>query len=144
MGMPHEAALAQFSYIIAEMKKLNMAYLHLIEARVGGTSAVDAVYQDLTRENDPFVKQWGTVAPIILAGGYDVAKAKRVTGEIYTADNVAIGFGRYFISTPDLPFRVQAGLELNPYDRETFYKGGAKGYIDYPFSKHWQSSSSSL
>lgn len=144
MGMPHDEALAQFSHVIGELKKLQIAYLHLIEARVGGTSAVDAVYQDLTRENDPFVQQWGTDAPIILAGGYDVKKAKYVTGELYTADNVAIAFGRYFISTPDLPFRVQAGLELNPYDRETFYKGGEKGYTDYPFSPQWQKFSSLL
>nr|POF13190.1 chanoclavine-i aldehyde reductase easa [Quercus suber] len=127
MGMKREDALAQFSYVVRELKQLKIAYLHLVEARVGGSSAVDAVYQDLTRENDPLVQQWGSDSPVILAGGYDVAKAKRVTGEIYTAGNVAIAFGRYFISTPDLPFRAQAGLELNPYDRETFYKGGAKG-----------------
>nr|POF04024.1 chanoclavine-i aldehyde reductase easa [Quercus suber] len=144
MGMGREDALTQFAYVIGELKQLNIAYLHLVEARVSGTSAVDAVYQDLTRENDQFMQQWGNNIPVILAGGYNIAKAKRVTGEIYTADNVAIAFGRYFISTPDLPFRAQAGIELNPYDRETFYKGGAKGFIDYPFSDQWQKFSSVL
>ena len=32
----------------------------------------------------------------------------------------------------DLPERLRRNLPLNPYDRATFYYGGAKGYSDYP------------
>ena len=48
-------------------------------------------------------------------------------------------FGRYFISNPDLVFRLTKGIKLSPYDRECFYTPMTeKGYIDYPFSKEWK------
>jgi N-ethylmaleimide reductase len=47
-------------------------------------------------------------------------------------DTDAIAFGRFFISNPDLPERLRLGADLTPYDRATFYGGGAEGYLDYP------------
>lgn len=46
------------------------------------------------------------------------------------ADAVAVG--RLFIANPDLPRRWQTGAELNEPDADTFYGGGAEGYVDYP------------
>jgi N-ethylmaleimide reductase len=43
-----------------------------------------------------------------------------------------VAFGRHFIANHDLPRRLKEGLPLNPYRRETFYYGGAAGYLDYP------------
>lgn len=44
-------------------------------------------------------------------------------------------FGRYFISNPDLVYRIRETLPLAPWDRTTFYsKESKKGYTDYPFS----------
>lgn len=143
-GMGMKDPIPQFSHIVRELKDLQLAYLHLVESRVSGTSA-DGVYNAVTRENDPFVEIWGTAAPIILAGGFDPVKAKRVMSEVYTAENVMVAFGRYFISTPDLPFRIQHGVELNAYDRKTFYKPEvAEGYVDYPFSEEFKAAGSKL
>ena len=45
-----------------------------------------------------------------------------------------VSFGTDFLSNPDLPFRLEHDLELNPPDKDSFYEGGpVKGYIDYPF-----------
>ncbi len=44
----------------------------------------------------------------------------------------AIGFGKDFISNPDLPARLKAGAPLNPWKMETFYAPGPEGYTDYP------------
>jgi len=45
----------------------------------------------------------------------------------------------------DLPFRIQHGIELAPYDRKTFYKAESPdGYIDYPFCKEFLSHASKL
>jgi 2,4-dienoyl-CoA reductase-like NADH-dependent reductase (Old Yellow Enzyme family) len=41
-------------------------------------------------------------------------------------------FGKAFLANPDLVARFRAGAPLNASDTETFYAGGAKGYIDYP------------
>ena len=47
------------------------------------------------------------------------------------ADMVA--FGRPFIANPDLVERLRRNASLNEGDRATYYGGGEKGYIDYPF-----------
>jgi 2,4-dienoyl-CoA reductase-like NADH-dependent reductase (Old Yellow Enzyme family) len=47
------------------------------------------------------------------------------------ADAVAVG--RLFLANPDLPARWRSGAELNEPNPDTFYGGGAEGYVDYPF-----------
>ncbi|CZT16351.1 related to NADH:flavin oxidoreductase/12-oxophytodienoate reductase [Ramularia collo-cygni] len=143
-GMGMEDPLPQFTYIVNELKKLDLAYLHLIESRESG-SAADGVYKAVgTNELIPLIETWGTETPIILAGGFTPEKAEWAVNEVATADNVLIAFGRYFISTPDLAYRVQHGLPLNKWDRKTFYAPGPEGYIDYPFSKEFLSRESRL
>lgn len=44
----------------------------------------------------------------------------------------AVSFARPYISNPDLPRRFSDNLPLAANDVETWYLGGAKGYIDYP------------
>ncbi|HAZ40742.1 MAG TPA: hypothetical protein DCY52_00590, partial [Methylococcaceae bacterium] len=43
-----------------------------------------------------------------------------------------IGFGRPFLSNPDLPVRLQTHAPLNLPDPSLFYGGGIHGYVDYP------------
>jgi 2,4-dienoyl-CoA reductase-like NADH-dependent reductase (Old Yellow Enzyme family) len=45
----------------------------------------------------------------------------------------AVSWGRWFIANPDLPRRLLSGAPLNEPDPETFYSGGDRGYVDYPF-----------
>lgn len=135
-GMKMADPIPQFVHIVKELKKLNLAYLHLVESRLSG-DATTGVYDTLTRLNDPLVEVWGD-GPLILAGGFTSDKAKKAVSEIYTAGNVCIAFGRHFISTPDLVYRVKNDIELAPYDRHTFYKKMSRdGYTDYPFSEEW-------
>lgn len=68
----------------------------------------------------------------VAAGGFDRDNAAPKV-ESDTADLIV--FGRWFIANPDLVERLEKGLELNPYDRSTFYGADPpeKGYNDYPF-----------
>jgi N-ethylmaleimide reductase len=66
---------------------------------------------------------------ILAAGGFEPNTAEEAV-EQGVAD--AVVFGRYFISNPDLPRRIQEGLPLAEYDRSTFYTFDARGYDDYP------------
>jgi NADPH2 dehydrogenase len=70
----------QFGYLIAELKKFDLGYLHLVESRVGGVDARDAIYHNFTGRNDTFVELWGQ-APLILAGGFTPETATKVVGE---------------------------------------------------------------
>ncbi|CAM2156936.1 N-ethylmaleimide reductase [Pararobbsia alpina] len=118
---------ALFTYVAAELNKLDIAYVHVIEPRVVGN--VD----DETKDQSPVAAQTirkffhGT---LIAAGGFkrDTAQAIIAAG---TADLVA--FGRDFIANPDLPERLRRDLPLNAYDRPTFFGGTEVGYTDYPF-----------
>jgi NADPH2 dehydrogenase len=130
----------QFTYVIKELKALDIAFLDLIEPRVAGTGPVDGIYA-ATGNLDFAVEAWGKDKPVLIAGGLTLEKATEIVDERYAGYQVVVAFGRYFISTPDLPFRLQKGIELNPYDRPTFYTQGPKGYVDYPFSAEFTASS---
>ena len=81
----------------------------------------------------PFRKIMGDT-PLFSAGGYN---DKNVWGILESGLSDALVFGRYFLSTPDLPRRLREGKPLNEYDRARFYLQPpgerAMGYIDYPF-----------
>jgi 2,4-dienoyl-CoA reductase-like NADH-dependent reductase (Old Yellow Enzyme family) len=67
--------------------------------------------------------------PLVLNSDYDGA-----TGQAALDSGVAdaISFGRTFIANPDLPRRIAEARPLTPARPETFYAGGATGYVDYP------------
>ena len=44
----------------------------------------------------------------------------------------AVSIGRLFIANPDLVRRLALEAPLNAGDPNTFYEGGAQGYVDYP------------
>jgi N-ethylmaleimide reductase len=116
-----------FGYVAAELAKLDLAYVHLIEPRVRGNS------EDESRDPRPVASELvrrhykGT---IIAAGGFNGATAEAI---LQAGDADLVAFGRHFIANPDLPERLRNDWPLNRYDRETFYGGTAVGYTDYPF-----------
>jgi 2,4-dienoyl-CoA reductase-like NADH-dependent reductase (Old Yellow Enzyme family) len=69
--------------------------------------------------------------------GGSVENRSRFFNDVEHPDKeIAVMFGRYFISNPDLVYRIKEGLKLSVYDRKTFYVHKSPvGYVDYPFSK---------
>jgi NADPH2 dehydrogenase len=135
MRMPAGELEEQFTYLIGKLADLRLAYLHLTTPRVQGASDVANPTENL----DWAVKAWRKVNPVVLAGGYRLESAMADVDQRYAGYDVCIAFGRWFISTPDLPFRLKEGIPINKYDRSTFYtRMSAKGYVDYPFSKEWE------
>jgi 2,4-dienoyl-CoA reductase-like NADH-dependent reductase (Old Yellow Enzyme family) len=61
--------------------------------------------------------------------GLDVASAQALLDD-GAAD--AAGFGKLFISNPDLVERFRRKAPLNAWNAETFYGPGPEGYTDYP------------
>ncbi|KAG8165914.1 hypothetical protein KVR01_004466 [Diaporthe batatas] len=118
----------QFTDVIRRVNQLGIAYVHLIESRVHGN--VDSEGS----ESLAFAfKEFD--GPVLVAGGFTPELARQVVDKEFPEKNIVIMFWRYFISTPDLPFRIRKGLIPNPYNRETFYAPKTKsGYIYYPFS----------
>lgn len=112
-----------FGYVADQMNRFDLAYLHI----------VDALESDIRHGAKvvplPYLRKIYK-GKIIVCAGYDKEKGNSVIAEGH-AD--AVAFGQLFIANPDLPERFKAGAPLNEPDPSTFYGGGEKGYVDYPF-----------
>lgn len=134
-GMKMENPIPQFTDVINKARKLNLAYLHLVESRISGAQDCKGGEQ-----LDFAYNIWD--GPLLIAGGYNVAEAKRLVDEKYPNKDIVVIFGRYFLANPDLVYRIKGNLELNPYERKTFYTNNSVGYVDYPFSTEYLASQS--
>jgi len=132
-GMRMEDPYPQFTDVITKLGQLGgLSYIHVVESRVNGNTDTDNSYR-----LQPLVDLWN--GPVLIAGGFQPETAKKLVNSDYAErDNVVVVFGRYFISNPDLVFRLEKGIELNPYNRDTFYLPmKSEGYTDYPFSEEF-------
>jgi len=116
-----------FSYVLRQLDRFALAYVHLVEPRVADYKDVEPMFDLSSARFRPLLTGGQR---LISAGGHDGASAAALLSAGH-ADLVA--FGRLFIANPDLPERLRNGVELNPYDRSTFYGGSERGYVDYPF-----------
>ncbi|MFA9207185.1 MAG: alkene reductase [Yersinia sp. (in: enterobacteria)] len=112
-----EAAL----YLIDELNKRHIAYLHISEPDWAGGKPYSDAFRDAVRARFQGV--------IVGAGAYTTEKAEDLIEKGFID---AVAFGRSYISNPDLVARLQQQAPLNEPDGDTFYGGGAKGYTDYP------------
>jgi NADPH2 dehydrogenase len=134
-SMKMENPEPQFAYLAEQLKKLGLAYIHIIEARI---VQPDPDNRDAASV-DFILDVWGDTSPVFLAGGYKPDGAYKAVDEEHKDQDIAIVFGRYFISNPDLVFKIRENLPLTPYDRSLFYnKKEQKGYITWEFSKEWE------
>jgi N-ethylmaleimide reductase len=122
---PYDELDATYEYLAAELQKLNLVYLHLVDHEAMGAPAVPAGVVTAIR-----AKFTNT---LILSGGYDAQRAEEAL-QSGRADLIA--FGRPFIANPDLVERLRTGAELAQPDHATFYAPGPggfhQGYTDYP------------
>jgi N-ethylmaleimide reductase len=118
-GMGDSAPHQTFEHVARQLRRRGVAYLHLIEP----------VTVPKSDRLGPLVRQ-AFDGPLILCGGFDRASALAALDET-RADLIAFGVG--FIANPDLVERLRRGAAWNAPDPGTFYSGGDKGYIDYPF-----------
>lgn len=137
-GVEKDDVQELYGYLIDELKKMNVkfAYLSLVAA-TGDPGAIifgaDHINQGKTL--DFILEAWDNLSPVLIAGGYTPEVARLTVDEHYKKWDVLIGFGRYFLANPDLVFRIENGIELNKYNRSTFYLTMSEvGYNDYPFS----------
>ncbi len=115
-----------YRYIIQQLDKMGLAYLHLIEPRASGAGQGEVDHQDVPSAAELYRKDWHGV--LMTAGNF---RGDSAADFVRRGVADAIAFGRFFISNPDLPERIRNGQELTPYDRSTFYTRGEAGYTDY-------------
>ncbi|CAK1366364.1 unnamed protein product [Cercospora beticola] len=132
-GMGMSDPIPQFTYLVSQLKKLQLSYVHFVDPRIDVRKEYEA-----TASLEPLVKAWENTSPVFIAGGFTPEIAKKTVDEEYKDYDVVVVFGKYYISNPDLVFRLQKGLPLTDYDRSTFYVAKKReGYVDYPFSQEF-------
>ncbi|EIW62644.1 NADH:flavin oxidoreductase/NADH oxidase [Trametes versicolor FP-101664 SS1] len=128
--MREENPIPTVTYLVEQYKKKypNLAYIHVVGPGGPGSKGPD------NEEDTHFVQKLWAPRPVITTGGYDRESGIKVaeeTGQI-------VGYGRAFLSNPDLPFRLQNNIKLNDPEYDSFYLPmAAKGYTTYPFSEEF-------
>jgi len=116
---------ATFGYLAAELDKLGIAYIHVIEPRIKGDSTL---HEDQAPVASATIRK-SFKGTIISAGGFDREQAEAI---ITRGDADIVAFGRYFSSNPDLPERLKNDYPLTHYVRDTFWGGTELHYNDFP------------
>ena len=125
-GIHDSNALELFSFVVGELSKRRIAYLHLIEARGSEIGLSDELHDNARNNAELFRPLFD--GPLISAAAYTPDTAARAVADKH-AD--AIAFGRLFLANPDLVMRMRDSKPLNTFDRSTFYGGDEHGYTDY-------------
>ena len=106
-----------FGYAAEKLSTRGLAYLHVVENTFDDGTPVSAF---MRRAYD---------GALMAAGEYDRASGEEALQE----DRLdLVAYARHFLANPDLPTRFAEDAPLNDWNRDTFYSGGADGYIDYP------------
>ncbi|MCP9222044.1 alkene reductase [Erythrobacter sp. LQ02-29] len=108
----------------AKLAGRGLAYLHVVrpngQTGSGGSEEGDSIVGAMREAFDGVFVANGDFEPEEAAAWVGDGRADAVT------------FGREFIANPDLPARIAADGPYNEPDADTFYGGGAEGYVDYP------------
>jgi N-ethylmaleimide reductase len=125
MSGTYPGIAAQYGDLAAELGKLELAYLHMVDHSAMGAPKPDpATVSTMCRQ---FRSAGGKA--IILSGGYDRDRAET---DLDSGAADLIAFGRPFISNPNLVEKLKSGAALTAPDQATFYSPGKEGYTDYP------------
>jgi len=106
---------ATFGHVATELGRRGIAFLcvreYLGPGRIG--PELKRAFGGVYIANERFTLQ--TAAQVLAKGEAD-----------------AVAFGKLFIANPDLPERLAFEAPLNPPREDSFYRGSAQGYTDYP------------
>ena len=101
----------------------DLAYIHVVEPIEGRVASAPGI-----ERSNKFIDDTRLPEPVIHAAEFNADTARAATEK----DGVLVGFGRMFISNPDLPVRLQTGIPLARPDHTKLFTHGAEGYTDYP------------
>jgi N-ethylmaleimide reductase len=104
-----------------ELSKIGILYMHIVDhSSMGAHEVPQSLKSGIRKHFD------GTY---IATGGFTAETAE---ADIEAGHADLIGFGRPFISNPDLVEKMKNHEGLSPYKMDTFYTPGPEGYTDYP------------
>jgi len=110
-----EEGPALYRYLVAELDKLGLAYLHVME-----------------QGNEPLLadirKRWHHALVLNRPG----RPRERIGADVASGFAELESYGQMILANPDFVARLQADAPMNDADRTTFFGGSERGYTDYP------------
>jgi 2,4-dienoyl-CoA reductase-like NADH-dependent reductase (Old Yellow Enzyme family) len=122
-GVEDSDPIPLFTALARRLEELNVPWIELREAHQPTSAGAIP-----TEPVSPAMRALYS-GGIVLNSDYDGPSARARMAE---GIGDAISFGRPFIANPDLVERINMGAPLSPGASDTFYSGGAGGYVDYP------------
>jgi len=123
-GMRMDDPKPTFAYLALKIKELYPKFAFF-----------DAVEVERPRdgtESNQFLREIWAPKVFMSNSGYNRQKGM----ELADRTGGLVGYGKYFLANPDLPYRLKENIPLNEADRESFYAPeDPKGYIDWPFAE---------
>lgn len=116
-----------FGYLISALNAFNLGYIHCVEGATASAQPSEPTAFDFIALRRAFDGLY------IANNGYNLTRACQAL-DANQADLIA--FGRPFIANPDLVYRLRTNAPCIEAPRETWYGGGAAGYIDWPKLNH--------
>jgi N-ethylmaleimide reductase len=104
-----------YCYLVPELNKLNLAYLHILH------TGDEKLVRDL---RNAWTQSFLVNRPNANTGNLDQ--------DVKTGLADLVPVGKMALANPDFVERFRRGAELNAPDVATLFGGGAKGYVDYP------------
>jgi len=121
---PTDQTVATYDYLVGRLNDLPLSHLQVVKASSDLAATPVAALQDTIGHFRALFR--GT---LIANFGFDKVSANSV---IQAGQADLASFGKFFIGNPDLVRRLRQDLPLSESTPETYYQGGAQGYVDYP------------
>lgn len=106
---------AMYRYLVAELNKLNLAYLHVMH------QGDEQLLTDIR-------KLWSSALVLNRPG----RPREQIGSDLMSGLADVEAYGQMVLANPDFVARLQTDAPMNAVDHNTFYGGGDAGYIDYP------------
>ena len=110
-----EEGPALYRYLVAELDKLGLAYLHIMH------QGDEALLADIR-------KLWHGALVLNRPG----RPREEIGADVASGLAEVEAYGQMVLANPDFVTRLKTNAPINAADRNTFFGGGAAGYIDYP------------
>ncbi|GAB2813437.1 alkene reductase [Dyella kyungheensis] len=120
---PNQDTVATYNELIDRLDELPLSHLQIVRANRDLTgSPVEALQDTIGYYRQRYR---GT---LMANGGFDGLSGSAI---VASGNADLVSFATPFIGNPDLVRRLREDLPLAGSHRETYYQGGAEGYIDY-------------
>ncbi|WP_322091088.1 beta/alpha barrel domain-containing protein [Limnobaculum xujianqingii] len=106
---------ALYRYLVAELNKLGLAYLHIME-----------------QGNETLLKEMRERWTQTLIVNRPGQPREKIGSDVQSGLAELEAYGQMVLANPDFVERLKANAPMNDADRNTFFGGSAQGYTDYP------------